>query len=258
MAQRRSDGPSKYQLALLSTGIDVSRGISLPDELPDNVDLLTDEDVTAGRVTYVSQLMVRGLWQPKKFPPVLARKWNLPEKKVKQLVEEADRNVRIYSAIDQQETLRELNSIGHRALQMAMAQGNMLAVAQLLRVVGEHSLDPRSQKVDVTHEIRSLTDAELEKRRIELTSKLVARLPPEQKQAMLSQDNPQSQVTDAEFIEDKPAPPPPITQRMLPEDKEDQVHDQNSSSSCPDSSGGDSAGVRRDSGTGSSDLGSTG
>src|ERR1019366_4880709 len=154
MAQRRSDGPSKYQLALLNTGIDVSRGISLPDELPDNVDLLTDEDVTAGRVTYISQLMVRGLWQPKKFPPVLARKWNLQEKKVRQLVEEADRNVRIYSAIDQQETLRELNSIGHRALSTAMAQGNMLAVAQLLRVVGEHSLDPRTARVDVTHEIR--------------------------------------------------------------------------------------------------------
>lgn len=211
-------GPSKqdferrmaYARALEDSGIDISRGIKLPHDLPDLLpggeEIKPDtSDLTADRVQYIAQLLIRGLYK-RTMVPTLARKWGMSELKIKSLVSEADRYVRVYSASDQDETRTELNSIGHKALQMALERGELMAAASLLRVIGDISLDKRAQKISVQHEVKEMSDEELDRRRKYLLEQAVKELPREQLKELAEK------VPEAEYAE---VPEAPITTPVI-------------------------------------------
>lgn len=216
---RYDERRAEYARALEDSGIDISRGVKLPHELPDLLPQSTEEqpiksdDLTADRVQYLAQLLIRGLYK-RTMVSTLSNKWGVSELRVKSLVAEADRYVRVYSAIDQDETRTELNVLGHKALQLALERGELMAAASLLRVIADVSLDKRAQKISVSHEVKEMSDEELERRRKYLLEQAVKELPREQLKELAEK------VPDAEFVE---VPEAPITTPVLEstEDNED-------------------------------------
>lgn len=214
--------------AIVDGRLDFSRGVTLPADLPDYVDAQDPEgapvDLTAERVKYLAQLQIRGLWN-RGDADTLARKWGVSRQRIHQLSNEADRFVRIYSASDQTEVLLELNSMAREAFDKAMASGQFMAASSLLRVMADMSVDKRPQRTTVTHEVRQLSDSELEKRKAILTAKLVASLPPEERTRMLSE-------AEEIVVTPEPVPEAPVTKPVL----EDSTDEENSDSD-PDEPG---------------------
>lgn len=112
------------------------------------------------RLEYLRGLMSRLLYKEEQIP-ILAEKWGISQTVVKSHIAEASRTLEVLQG-DNDKRGREVTSMLLLELcQEARAAGEFVAAVSAAKAAGEFMTTPRTQKLDVTHEVRTMSDDDL-------------------------------------------------------------------------------------------------
>lgn len=145
------------------------QGFETPEDLePDTAqkpDDMSDAEwsaaVTKSRLEYLRGLLSRALYEQDVHPEILATKWNTTAGRVRRLVTEAMRQLEVLhgqnSKVAGETIVARLLAISEEA----RAVGSFMAAVSALKSAGEFIIDPKTQKVDISHELRGMSDEDL-------------------------------------------------------------------------------------------------